>query len=121
MCSVCKKTAATFNLIKGIEGEKLLYDGICGQALFASDPRLVRALQANDVMKAHHLMNRGIDAYCPECEKSYCSTHYVVTQKRDADNCIERMDGTCPRGHKRRLDSTGEKPNIVAPFLNDDQ
>lgn len=45
----------------------------------------------------------GFDnAYCPECDRTYCSRHCVVEREVDSDDYAQDFV-TCPFGHRRAI------------------
>ncbi len=59
------------------------------------------AAQARAYAREHRLA--GFDnAYCPECDRTYCARHYVVEREVDSDDYFQDF-ATCPRGHRRAI------------------
>lgn len=87
----------------------LVYRGAGGRGM--ENPRhaakIFAWLERNDVaqVRAYTREQRlvGFDnAYCPECDRSYCARHYVVVRKVDSDD-YEQDFATCPLGHRRAI------------------
>src|SRR3989344_4798276 len=86
-CFVCKKTCAKFTL--EIDDERLRYDGLTGQTYFPAIKavKAFDALRSKNVKLAHEILSPsenklyegiGLDCYCPNCDKTYCSQHYTL-------------------------------------------
>lgn len=78
---------------------------------FEDAPALFGLLAKHDVDGAHHYLYdkyartydvMGIDAYCPECQTTYCGLHYNAQEEFD-EGFYDCTYGVCPRGHKRLL------------------
>lgn len=116
-CFACGEKAATFAMDtpKAIgqedDKEKLVYSGICTAAhLDPTDKRKVfRWLERgnlaaiHDHIKQFRVTEDGLDAYCPECDRIYCRTHYNVIEEWD-EGFYDYATGTCPVGHTRIID-----------------
>ncbi len=50
-----------------------------------------------------HMMEGGLDAYCPICDKVYCKEDYDLDEEWD-EGFYDCTYGTCPHGHRRLLD-----------------
>lgn len=112
-CAVCSKVAAQLKIedsrVAGVT--KLTYQGIVSTAsLDVEDAgKLDRWLRRGEIGKAHAFVRKyrvledGLDAYCPECDKVYCKKHYNVTEEWD-EGFYDYATGTCPQGHRRIID-----------------
>ncbi|MEM7105490.1 MAG: hypothetical protein AAF502_20300 [Bacteroidota bacterium] len=65
---------------------------------------------SSDLARVHKLVQKdnrmedGLNAYCPDCDKVFCKTHYnfeTVWDKGFNDGSY----GTCPSGHKWIIDN----------------
>jgi hypothetical protein len=111
-CCACGRRAAAFEVGESPwrAQKALLYEGSAGRqsfrlglahAIFAAlgDKHVGRA---HDVLIAHGACRSGIDAWCPSCEATYCSDHYVCVDTYH-EGIYDATHATCPRGHRRRL------------------
>ena len=106
-CHACGDTAAVFDF----RNKATNYKGICHS--MDLDPglrkKILSFLEKEKVAEIHKLvkvmkkMEDGLDAYCPDCDRSYCKKHYNVNVIWD-DGYYDYAEGTCPKGHKRILD-----------------
>ncbi|HEY6970738.1 MAG TPA: hypothetical protein VJA94_16125 [Candidatus Angelobacter sp.] len=112
-CSVCGKKAVAVHPA-GSE-EKILKGIICAGITRAIGidvqhrDKIFVWLENGDLAAFHHFMeidedvDGGVDAYCPNCDKIYCRTHYNVIEQFD-DGFYDCAYGTCPQGHRRKID-----------------
>lgn len=110
-CSVCGKIAVKIQPT-GSE-EKILKGVICkGIARsFSLDQAhlqdIFRWLAAGDIAAFHAylepIIEGGVDAYCPLCDRVYCGVHYNTRQEFD-EWFYDCCRGVCPQGHERLLD-----------------
>lgn len=110
-CVVCGAIAVTFAIgIPQFSEEKAIcYTGIvhgAGINLKAAD-RIFTWLEQEQIGLVHAFLEKhivifeeGIDAYCPECDKIYCSLHYATREEWD-DGFYDCTYGTCPENHTR--------------------
>lgn len=120
-CSACRKTAVVFKIGRFI-GEKdpvLVYQGITKEKSLGNEhtKKIFDWLEKGEISKIHSylgkrreekgigyfIMEDGMDAYCPKCDKIYCKKHYSVVEIWDED-FYDYSEGTCPKGHKRIVD-----------------
>ena len=112
-CSVCGQSAIRFYRA-GAE-EKILEGFICAGITrsFGLIPeyekRVLEWLAGGDLGSVHKYLARdldidgGLDAYCPECDRIYCRSHYNVLVQWD-EGFYDCSYGTCPQGHRRLVD-----------------
>jgi len=113
-CSVCGARAVAFEigpLVPGLRGgeEVLICESLVkGRQTFDLPiaEQVFGALGRGDIPAAHGLIPGGIDAFCPDCAKLYCSTCYRVETVSDDEDSdwYDAAYGTCPAGHRRMLD-----------------
>ena len=91
-------------------GEGVAVEGFLGTAWIAS-PRAVRseldkAIQGGDAEALHRLNPEFAPAWCPTCRRSYCRKHWrtEVAGADDHPGWYDATYGTCPGGHRRKLD-----------------
>ncbi len=117
-CSVCGKTAVVWEIgifkFGGVaveEKESLLYHGIATgtQLELAHASNIFKWLEEEKIAEVHaytrerELLELGIDAYCPECDRIFCGTHYQKMTEWDG-SWYDCTYGTCPKGHRRMID-----------------
>jgi hypothetical protein len=112
-CAECGEVAASFAIGKDGGGKKetLRYSGITHRQMI--NMRYARTifslLERGDIDGVHRytkkkgLLEYGIDSYCPECKKVYCTMHYSTREFFD-EGFYDYTEGTCPRGHTRIID-----------------
>lgn len=64
------------------------------------------AIDAADPGRLHRIDSEFAPCWCPTCEASYCQAHWR-TEVQGADDhpgWYEATYGTCPEGHRRKLD-----------------
>jgi hypothetical protein len=106
-CAVCGRIAVVILQDK----KTFVYSGITKETMldlsFAKES--FELLDKKDLKGLHeHLsgsiqLEDGIDAYCPACNKIYCSQHYMLEQEWD-EGFYDCTYGTCPEGHRRIVD-----------------
>ena len=111
-CSLCGKKAVAVHPAAG--DEKILKGIICagivrslGLELKDKD-RILGWLEKGDLAALNQYMESeeiegGLDAYCPQCDRIYCRTHYNVVEQFD-EGFYDCAYGTCPHGHRREID-----------------
>jgi hypothetical protein len=57
----------------------------------------------HEYLKNEDHVEGGIDGYCPQCDKTYCRSHYHVKEFWD-EGFYDCARGTCPAGHERKID-----------------
>lgn len=110
-CAVCGEIAVAFRFGVFLGETGLIYHGITHRAALGLTMKdtIVTCLEHDDIAGIHclvqenKLMEDGLDAYCPDCDKIYCKTHYHVTEEWD-DGFYDCSYGTCPEGHRRIID-----------------
>jgi hypothetical protein len=112
-CSVCGRKAVEFRVGKSRWGEQecLAYTGITKYTELPLEQaeEVFSLLQQSDLAGLHGLVRKkkmledGVDAYCPNCDRIYCRTHYNVSEEWD-EGFYDFSYGTCPKGHKRIID-----------------
>jgi len=112
-CSVCGQPAVLF--YKAGPEEKILQGIICAGITrsFSLSPQYQKKvfewLAAGDLGSVHKYFEEemdidgGLDAYCPECDRIYCHSHYNVQREWD-EGFYDCSHGTCPSGHRRLID-----------------
>ncbi|MFC1885898.1 hypothetical protein ACFLZM_02440, partial [Thermodesulfobacteriota bacterium] len=109
-CSVCGEIAVIFKIgvPKSIERKSLIYTGITHETgNVGNAERIFEWLEGDKISEVHfHVMKyvtmeEGIDAYCPECDRIYCRSHYNPGEKWEDGWWYDCTYGTCPEGHKR--------------------
>lgn len=110
-CAVCGRTAARIRVGEIFEKTALVYEGITkttelrnlapGEVFALLDRGDLAALHS--LAKARNAMEDGLDAYCPDCDRIYCKTHYNVRVEMDGA-FYDCSYGECPEGHKRVID-----------------
>lgn len=118
-CSVCGKIAVVFKFgifefysepkIRGI----LVYTGITHESRVLgrdATEKIFDWLEEDKISEVHSFvqdyatMEDGIDAYCPDCDKIYCRSHYDPREEYDEGWWYDCTYGTCPEGHTREID-----------------
>ncbi len=118
-CSVCGKIAVVFKFgifefysepkIRGI----LVYTGITHETRILDKDAAIKIfawLEEDKISEIHSFvqdyatMEDGIDAYCPDCDKIYCRSHYDPREEYDEGWWYDCTYGTCPEGHTREID-----------------
>ncbi len=111
-CSVCGEIAAIFRIgiPKSSERKSLIYKGIIHETGdVGNTERIFEWLEEDNISGVHfhviehETMKEGIDAYCPDCDKIYCRSHYNPIEERGDDGWYYCTYGTCPEGHKRMI------------------
>jgi hypothetical protein len=64
---------------------------------------VARALERADAAALSDIDPEYASFWCPRCEKSYCHEHWVLETVFD-DGFYDLTDGTCPSGHRRKVD-----------------
>lgn len=108
-CARCGEVAATFEvgIDSTIGSPALLYSGIT--VSFASPlgkaALVLGRLAKGEVGEVHRSAGGEgmIDAYCPDCDRVYCATHYQLEVEYD-EGFYDCTRGTCPEGHRRMVD-----------------
>ena len=87
-CTVCGRVAVVFLLREDL----FVYSGIMIETALSKKlaKEVFRLLDAKDLKGLHSYLEKGtiqleegMDAYCPECDSIYCSTHYVTEEEWD--------------------------------------
>ena len=113
LCSSCGKVAAVFRTdvpkLSTTEEKAILFEGVtrsnhfdmtnAGVIFERLEQGNVRGL--NDYVE--HLVEGGVDAYCPNCDRAYCKDHWDLEEEWD-EGFYDCTYGTCPEGHRRLLD-----------------
>jgi hypothetical protein len=128
-CGACRKRAATVTLVPagqpdprltpepkgappgvsklGIKYARLSIKG--GPASFtigiadAQAESVRAALLARNASALYAIHYEFAPFWCPSCQRSYCKEHYVSFPTFD-DGFYDATYGTCPHGHRRKLD-----------------
>lgn len=69
----------------------------------SSLPSVKRALEYEDSAALYALDSEYVSSFCPQCDCHYCRSHWEQESRvrRWVYDCTY---GTCPAGHKRKLD-----------------
>jgi hypothetical protein len=107
-CAECGRTAATLEAgIDPLTGDRaLVYSGLVrGEAFGLRYACEIFAMVDEGRIGAVHvnLGAEGIDAYCPQCRRIYCSEHYALATEYD-EGFYDCTRATCPAGHRRMVD-----------------
>lgn len=109
-CSVCGDIAVSFKIgvPKFSETPALIYRGITHETSNVGNAKEIFGwLEEEKISEVHfHVMKyatmeEGIDAYCPDCDKVYCWSHYNPVEEWEDQWWYDCTYGTCPEGHKR--------------------
>jgi hypothetical protein len=112
-CSFCGKIAVRVN--PAPPQEKILEGVICAGISRAvglkvdDEGKIFGWLDCEDLAALHKYMDDdcdidgGLDAYCPNCDRIYCRTHYNVREVWD-EGFYDCSKATCPQGHTREID-----------------
>ncbi len=103
-CAVCGKVAVV--IIH--RTKQFVYSGIVIETVLDSSlaKEVFRLLDSKDLKGIHSYLRgdiqleEGMDAYCPKCNKIYCSAHYRTEEEWD-EGFYDCTYGTCPEGHRR--------------------
>ncbi len=97
-----------------LRGKQVVVTGFLGNTwLLASNARrpvtskgLDRAVEAADASALYDVDPEFVPAWCPPCAGSYCQAHWrlEVAGADDHPGWYEATYGTCPEGHRRKLD-----------------
>lgn len=68
---------------------------------------LHQALTTHDAQLLHTLDPMWAPFYCPQCQRVYCVNHWHIMPRFDSDYAgwYDGSHGTCPKGHRRLVDS----------------
>jgi len=61
-----------------------------------------RVADVHEFTRTHNLLEYGLDAFCPECDRVYCGDHYRVEEEWD-EGFYDCAYATCPQGHRRLI------------------
>lgn len=112
-CSVCSKTCISFKIgtTRLFKEEGLLYSGITHQT--SRDLKYADAIfkfldeekisELHSFLENNHLLEEGLDAYCPQCDAIYCWEHFNAYEEFD-DGFYDCTYAECPKGHHRMID-----------------
>lgn len=112
LCDICGEVSVIFRIGKGQfdKEDMLLYEGIThSKSLLKHLADLFFPfLEEGKLSEVHDLMQEleyyeGLDAYCPECDKTYCWEHYNPREVFD-EGFYDCTYATCPKGHTRIID-----------------
>ena len=91
----------------------VLYQGLTPKRFLDKEnkEKIFGFLAKNQLKKLHHFLEEkyqkwdmmGIDAYCPECDKIYCRSHYHPIPERE-NGYYDCTYATCPENHRRMID-----------------
>jgi hypothetical protein len=110
-CSVCGKIAVIFKtgVSRFGKNESLLISGLTrGISLnIELASKAFDILEQGKLSDLHEFIKKydeyeGLDAYCPECNKIYCSRHYNTEDEWD-QGFYDCTYGTCPKDHTRMI------------------
>ena len=107
-CDACGEPAVTFHKTNtGVQCGTLSPVNM-GPAVTGEDGAKLTALLATGDARAvlNYLTpagGPGCMAYCPECDRVYCGTHYAIEDKWSG-SWHEATDATCPLGHWREIE-----------------
>jgi len=116
-CSACGKIAVVFKIsfIKqnndSVKQKEFNYSGIThgSHALdMGAAEKIFDWLEKGEIYEIHSFMkdyptrDQGIDAYCPDCDKIYCRSHYNPVEEWEGSR-YDCTNGTCPEGHERMI------------------
>ena len=101
---MCGRVAVVIIQRKG----QFVYSGIIVETMLNNNTAddVFRFLDSKDLKGLHSFLKNdiqledGIDAYCPKCDKIYCTTHYKPEEEWD-EGFYDCTYGTCPEGHRR--------------------
>jgi hypothetical protein len=112
-CSACGQVAATFGIeipkLSNTGEEVIMFEGITKSTHFdmSNQRAIFENLELGNLRALHsflsEVMDGGLDAYCPTCDKVYCKEHYDTEEEWD-EGFYDCTYGTCPEGHRRLLD-----------------
>jgi len=110
LCQVCGKVCVNFRIgtTRFVKEESLVFSGITHQTTIKKKyaEKIFNFLSEDKIAELHSLVHKrniledGIDAYCPECDKIYCWIHYNAEEEWD-EGFYDYTYGTCPEGHRR--------------------
>ena len=113
-CAACGGDAITLTVqrVSPAVQEQLVVTSLSPVTVFRSfaGPRmtdLIAVLNGGDVAAVvRHLRDTqpgGCDAYCPDCDRVYCKTHYAI-EAQWSGSWHEATYATCPLGHEHTID-----------------
>ncbi len=72
--------------------------------------KIFKFIEKNEIMKLHYFLIRkklleyGIDAFCPDCNKVYCKKDYHVRVVIDDEGFYDYTEACCPKMSERIID-----------------
>ena len=112
-CACCGKVAAVFRVevprLSTTGEEAILFEGITKSTHLdmSNEKAVFEKLEDGDIRGLSEffekMMQGGLDAYCPTCDKVYCREHYDAEEEWD-EGFYDCTYGTCPAGHRRLID-----------------
>jgi hypothetical protein len=106
-CGLCEAVAVVVERRRN----QVVVTGFLGSTWLAAagSPRKVsldRAVADADAVALYDLNPEFVPAWCPTCSASYCQGHWrlEVAGADDHPGWYEATYGTCPKGHRRKLD-----------------
>lgn len=120
--SVFRLGKTSLHLQPAINSEMFVYDGITFShrngkkehwtdtildAKYAKD--ILKLVLAQDYKKLNAYLQKikgfraGLDCWCDQCDKTYCTKEYKRKDEWSDDDTLERVMGTCPKGHEKEL------------------
>ncbi|NVM52562.1 MAG: hypothetical protein HWN66_02580 [Candidatus Helarchaeota archaeon] len=112
-CAVCGKIAVYFviSTLGSSKKEALICSGIVHSSSLnlSIAKKIFSWLKQGQISQVHFYLEKnsivpfeeGIDAYCPECDKIFCGSHYTTREEWDEGWFYDCTYGTCPEGHQR--------------------
>lgn len=112
LCGICGEPGVIIKIGAKwyTQGRAVIYEGISKSTSLHINtaPEIIALLKQQKIKELHRYMIQnlafeGLDAYCPECDKIYCRTHYLTEEEWD-EGFYDCTFGTCPNGHRRLID-----------------
>ena len=96
------------------QGERVVVEGFRGTCWLTAAglhgtvrrSALDRALSTGDADALYRMNPEFVPAWCPTCGASYCQVHWDLEMvvADDHPGWYEATYGTCPEGHRRKID-----------------
>lgn len=110
-CSACSKQAGVITLSKVEDGYEVVRESftseLTSQVSSSDMPNVSSAIKRECARDLFLCDFEYAPFYCPECDASYCSDHWVRHNVFDDDDGFvwhDSIRGRCPEGHERKLE-----------------
>ncbi|HOV13050.1 MAG TPA: hypothetical protein PK771_02100 [Spirochaetota bacterium] len=114
LCSECGEVSFTIKtgIPKHLDEESVIFEGVTHSKAIdlKYGKKIFKFLENNNIKELHNFLKRkklldnGIDAYCPDCDKIYCRKDYHINSIIDDEGFYDYTNGCCPKMHERIVD-----------------